>query len=224
MSNTKQRKTLRWKLAQWLEIRWWRHYLSDKSPANYLQQKAEYWQRVLDVLGIACTKNQTVLDVGCGPAGIFLILKEQSVDAVDPLLDQYRASIPHFEPARFPWVNFHSAPLENFQLQRSYKYVFCLNAINHVDDWQKGLDQLTLATQNDGQLILGIDVHNHKWLKFVFQNIPGDVLHPHQHDREDYRQALEQHGWKITKEHTWKKGLIFDYWLIVLQKKNDQSE
>lgn len=219
MTNSKQAKTLRWRVAQWLEIRWWRNYLSDKSPATYLQQKAEYWQRLLNTLAIECAEKQVVLDAGCGPAGIFLILKEQAVDAVDPLLDQYRENIPHFDPTHYPWVNFHSCPLEDFRIQRSYELVFCLNAINHIYDWQKGLDQLTLAASSGGQLVLGIDVHNYLWVKRIFQTIPGDVLHPHQHDRDDYRRALHQRGWQIKKEHTWKKGLIFDYWLLVLQKK-----
>lgn len=219
MTKAVTRKTLRWKVAQWLEIRWWKNYLSGKSPAAYLEQKADYWKRVLASLNIHLQPGEKVMDAGCGPAGVFLILEDQQVDAVDPLIDQYRESIPHFEATKYPWVSFHSAPFEDFPIQGAYDTVFCLNAINHFSDWQRGIDQLCLATRRGGQLVLGIDVHNHKSLKFIFKNIPGDVLHPHQHDREDYRQVFQQNGFDIIKEYTWTKGFVFDYWLIVFTKK-----
>lgn len=218
MSQPPSSPSLRWRFAQWLEIRWWRNYLSDKSPATYQQQKIDYWQRLMKTLDIKLPPQQQVLEAGCGPAGIFLALADQQITAVDPLLDQYQNDLPHFNTTDYPWVSFKSTPLEDALFDQTFDHVFCLNAINHVNDWERGLDQLTAATRAGGQLLLGIDVHNNKGLKFVFQSIPGDVLHPHQHDRDDYRQALLQRGWIIKREHTWKKGVIFDYWLLVLQK------
>lgn len=210
--------TLRWRIAQWLEIRWWQNYLRHQEVAAYHQQKKAYWQRLLAALALNFPEKQSILDVGCGPAGIFMILANHQVDAVDPLLDQYTEQLPHFSPEDYPWTNFRTTPIETFLETQPYDITFCLNAINHVANWEQGLDKLSELTKHTGTLVLGIDVHRHRLLKLLFRYLPGDVLHPHQHDREDYQQALASRGWEIKQQLTWKKGLIFDYWLVVCQK------
>lgn len=209
--------TLRWRIAQWLEIRWWRNYLRKQNVTAYAQQKRNYWQRLLAALKLSFTDQQTMLDAGCGPAGIFMILQDHQVDAVDPLLDQYEQQLIHFAPLDYPWVQFYTSSIEAYSIEKRYDTTFCLNAINHVANWNQGLDKISDLTKPDGTLVVGIDVHRYPFLKFLFRLLPGDVLHPHQHDREDYRKALNSRGWQITKELTWKKGLIFDYWLVVCQ-------
>jgi 2-polyprenyl-6-hydroxyphenyl methylase/3-demethylubiquinone-9 3-methyltransferase len=209
------KSTLRWRIAQWLEIRWWRNYLRTQEVERYAEQKTNYWQRILDTLDIRLPPKQQVLDAGCGPAGVFMLLNNQQVDAMDPLLEQYADQLEHFKIADYPWVNFHSSSLESYPKTKSYDYTFCLNAINHVSDWKAGMDRLAALTKPNGTLVLGVDVHRYSFLKKIFRTLPGDVLHPHQHDREDYRQALQHRGWQIEKEHTWKEGFIFDYWLVV---------
>lgn len=210
--------TLRWRIAQWLEIRWWQNYLAKQNPEKYRTQKADYWQRLLAALQIKMKPKERVLDAGCGPAGVFLVMDQQETVAVDPLLEQYEEQLAHFSPAFYPEVQFHSLPLEDFQSEQAFDTIFCLNAINHVNDWDLGLDRLTEAAQLGTRLVLGIDVHNHRLLRFIFKALPGDVLHPHQHDRADYHEALAKRGWKIDREHTWSKGFIFDYWLVVAEK------
>ena len=61
----------KWKLAQFLEIRWWRRYLSGKDEAAYREQKIDYWKRICAVLDIDVPPGSQVLEAGCGPAGIF---------------------------------------------------------------------------------------------------------------------------------------------------------
>lgn len=210
--------TLRWRIAQWLEIRWWQNYLRKQEVATYAQQKKAYWLRLLSALQLHFPEPQQILDAGCGPAGIFIALDNHQVDALDPLLEQYATHLAHFSPDNYPWVQFYTTEIERFPENKRYEVTFCLNAINHVADWEQGLDKLSVLTQPKGTLVLGIDVHRHRFLKFLFRYLPGDVLHPHQHDREDYRRALSRRGWQIERELTWKKGAIFDYWLVVCQQ------
>lgn len=210
----RSKKTKQWRLAQWLEIRWWKRYLSNKEIIPYLADKRAYWQRLCQALDVTFDPKATVLDAGCGPAGLFLILEEQEVIAFDPLLDQYK-NLAHFEAKNHPNVTFLNTTIEDFKTNTTFDWVCCLNAINHVEDWTKGMDVLSQASRQDGQLLLGIDVHNYSWLKWIFRLFPGDALHPHQHDRQDYLKALEERGWKVKKEYIGKKGFIFDYWLVV---------
>ena len=80
--------TWKWKLAQTLEYKWWQNYLKKKDTNEYLQWKIHYWQDVLLQISkyVDIPNSKTILDAGCGPAGIFIALKGNTVDAIDPLL------------------------------------------------------------------------------------------------------------------------------------------
>jgi 2-polyprenyl-3-methyl-5-hydroxy-6-metoxy-1,4-benzoquinol methylase len=207
---------LRWKIAQAAELIWWKNYLRERPVKAYLSAKKQYWQNVLDQIGIHPAKGNTILDAGCGPAGIFLVFDDHKIDAIDPLLDQYEASLPHFIPENHPKVNFIQCSLEQFKHSHPYDFIFCLNAINHVSDIHRSLDILFSALAPGGQLIISTDAHKHSWLQPIFKAIPGDILHPHQYNREEYHEMLLSRGGKIEKEFCLKKGNIFDYWLWVV--------
>lgn len=208
--------TFRWKIAQALEIRWWRRYLKHKEEKSYLVAKQAYWQRILQALAIDIQPAMRVLDAGCGPAGIFMILNKSIVDAVDPLVEEYEQNLSHFKKADYPNVQFYSQAFEYFEIKQSYNIVFCMNAINHVADLGLCVNKLVAATATDGQLILAVDVHKYQVLKNVFRAIPGDLLHPHQHGLEDYIKMLELQGCKIVKTIIVKTGRIFDYVAIIV--------
>jgi len=210
---------IRWRVAQAAEIRWWRMYLRKKKPEEYLEQKAAYWRRVLQAAQFEPSPGACVLDAGCGPAGIFLVLKEQQVHAVDPLLDAYQANLPHFDPSHYPNVRFFAQPLEAFSPPELYDVIFCLNAINHVAGLEQSLDVLAGALQPGGRLLLSVDVHRYPFLKKVFQWIPGDVLHPHQYGLEEYQGMLEARGLSIERTLRLKEGVVFDYFLMVAEKR-----
>lgn len=204
----------RWKIAQAAEIRWWKNYLRSKEPTDYLAKKKQYWKRVLDQLNLEIGASSTILDAGCGPAGIFILLDKQDIDAVDPLLDQYAKELPHFVPLDYPNTQFFCDSLETWKPPKQYDYVFCLNAINHVADLELSLNKICDAVRPGGTLIVSVDAHNHALLKPIFQWIPGDILHPHQYDLNEYRQMLKQRGAQITQEHCLKKAFFFNYYVF----------
>ncbi len=211
---------LRWKIAQAAEIRWWQQYLRKQEPEVYLHNKRAYWHRVLQQIDFYPQPGSQVLDAGCGPAGIFMVLEELKVDALDPLLAAYEERLAHFNRARYPQVNFIQEPLENLDAQAKYDAIFCLNAINHVADIERAMDALVTALKPGGQLLLSIDAHNFVFLKKIFQLLPGDILHPHQYDLEEYRSLLTSRGLSIQQEVLLKKGGIFDYHLLLAEKFN----
>lgn len=208
----------RWKMAQAAEMKWWELYLKGKEPADYLDKKRQYWYQVLQELEFTFESGDTMLDAGCGPAGIFLVLENHEVDAVDPLVLQYQVKLLHFDEASYPWTNFYAQPLEQFQPPKRYDKVFCLNVINHVADLHACLDKLVHATKPGGDLLLTVDTHNYLFLKKVFQVLPGDVLHPHQFSLQDYLQKLEAFPCRVYKTQRLKAGFLFDYWAIWLKK------
>ncbi|HVZ24602.1 MAG TPA: class I SAM-dependent methyltransferase [Sediminibacterium sp.] len=84
-------------------------------------------------LNIIRKQADYVLDAGCGPAGIFIALKDQQVHAIDPIPDKYR-QLPHFQPAQYPWTRFEQMLMENLHVQDTYDRIYCLNDINQVSD------------------------------------------------------------------------------------------
>jgi 2-polyprenyl-3-methyl-5-hydroxy-6-metoxy-1,4-benzoquinol methylase len=213
--------TFRWKLAQAAEIRWWQGYLKNKPTSDYAVWKTKYWQDLLKEIGLdtQITEGSRILDAGCGPAGIFMIFKNQELDALDPLLDEYEAKLPHFRRENYPNVQFFSQPLESFSHKKAvYDTVFCLNAINHVADLQRAFDVLVDATKAGGTLVVSIDAHNYSFLKTIFQALPGDILHPHQFDLAEYSDMLTSRGCRIERTLLKKSEFIFNYYVLVVTK------
>ena len=209
---------LRWRVAQAAEKRWWRRYLGKRDPAKYLAWKRAYWRTFLGRVGLGTELRGRALDAGCGPAGIFTVLNDCEVVAVDPLLGDY-AKLPHFEPAATPNVEFTASTLETFTAQQPFDYVFCLNVINHVRDLDGALQVLAKALKPGGTFVLSVDAHRHAWLKPIFRAIPGDVLHPHQLDLADYESACARIGLTVESKLLYKKEFLFDYWVLTLRKR-----
>ncbi len=207
----------KWRLAQYLEIRWWQNYLKNKDWPNYLEQKKAYWRRFIAQTNCAPQANERILDAGCGPAGIFLVLEKNEVFAIDPLLTKYSEILP-FKPEDYPWVQFDNRPLEMLEAQGAYDRIYCLNAINHVQDWEISMDRLATALKPGGVLILSSDLHRWKALRHLFRMVPGDVLHPHQHALHEYVAAMQKRGLALQRHELLKKGWIFGYWALVLHK------
>ncbi len=208
-------KKLRWQIAQFFELRWWKSYLGPKDPASYLDWKKNYWHRFLEQSGIQPVPGQHILDAGCGPAGIFTILDHLHPDALDPLLEEYEKTLPHFSKKDWPGTRFFDTDLESFSTTTQYDLIFCLNAINHVKDLSLAFDRLTALLRPGGTLAVSIDAHNHQWIKHVLRTIPGDILHPHQFDLPEYQLMLTRRGFRIDKCLLIKQERIFNYWLIV---------
>ena len=214
--------TFRWKLAQAFEIRWWQQYLKNKPTTDYRVWKSAYWLTLLQNIGLSDIlkdTNQRILDAGCGPAGIFMLFKDQKkVDALDPLLLEYETKLPHFKQSNYPNVQFYAQTLESFNKNEEYDTLFCLNAINHVADLNTCFDILVKATKFGGTLVVSIDAHNYEFLKHIFQLIPGDILHPHQYNLKEYSEMLTQRGCIIENTVLYKKEFIFNYFILVAKK------
>lgn len=217
-----QSKTVKWKLAQTIELRWWKNYLGDKNPAAYAAWKKNYWLKLLDKIpSLDLTQNLDVLDCGCGPAGIFMALPDQMrVDAEDPLLSEYEKHLIHFTKSDYPNVRFFSVPLEDFEPEKKYDVIFCMNAINHVSDIEFCYNKLCGMLKPGGQLVITIDAHNHTFFKKIFRTIPGDILHPHQYDLNEYNAFLNSRGLEIVRNEKLKSDFFFNHYLQVAKKQS----
>lgn len=209
---------LRWKVAQAAEIRWWQGYLKGKPKNDYLDWKRNYWLGLIQKTGLTINKGEKILDAGCGPAGIFMALPNAEVDAVDPLLNSYEDKLEHFNKSMYPNVRFFNASLETYESTFQYDKIFCLNAINHVADLSLSIDKLVKMIKPNGHLILSIDAHNYTFFKKIFSWLPGDILHPHQYDLEEYQAMLTERNLKLKDSVLMKEEFFFNYFMLIAEK------
>ncbi|MCB9032698.1 MAG: methyltransferase domain-containing protein [Chitinophagales bacterium] len=206
------KKNFKWTVAQNLELKWWKNYLKNKNVGDYLAWKKNYWLQFLKDIEIDCNDlaNKTILDAGCGPAGIFSVLNDSEVVAIDPLLDNY-TTLEHFDKNWYSHVDFVTTTIEEYRTNKKFDYVFCLNAINHVADIEKAYSVLVDQLNDNGILIISTDAHQHHFLKRIFKAIPGDALHPHQYNKKEYEQFLLDRNCSILKSYSFPANFIFDY-------------
>ncbi|MBK8443046.1 MAG: methyltransferase domain-containing protein [Sphingobacteriales bacterium] len=214
--------SLRWRIAQWAELHWWKRYLLPKNVESYLQWKRQYWRQLLQQISVPLPLEEPdtkVLDAGCGPAGVFMVLPHNEVVAFDPLLQHY-AHLPHFNEAQYPNVQFFGSTLEQFYQEHPQRYniVFCMNAINHVDNLAAAFDNLAALTLPKGFWVLTVDAHRYQLLKPIFRLLPGDILHPHQHHLNDYNKMIAARGFTILQTHLLQSSALFHHYLIVAQR------
>ena len=215
------KKTLKWNIAQKAELQWWENYLKGKDVEEYHIWKRNYWQGLLEIIEPVCPieNGMSVLDAGCGPAGVFMNLQQCKVDAIDPLLDNYNNTLPHFKTADYPYVTFFNTPMEQFATDKKYDIVFCMNAINHVIDIKHSYQLLGKWVKPGGKLVVTIDAHNHSFFKHLFRLIPGDILHPHQYDLKEYAAFITDNGFKMLQTDKLKSEFFFDHYMQVAECK-----
>lgn len=206
----------RWKIAQYLERRWWKNYLSKKDPKQYLAWKRAYWHQFLKDVESAAPKDQRVLDAGCGPAGIFTILEGNEVIAIDPLLSSYE-EFSAFRPEEAPWTQFEQSLLEGFSAL-NFNIIYCTNAINHVRDLSRGFTKLLDLLEPGGELFVSTDCHKFSLFKHLFRFTQLDVLHPHQFDEQEYGEQILEAGGAIEKSFILGGDLFFRYVVFKVRK------
>ncbi len=209
---------LRWKIAQFAERNWWRNYLKNKDVPTYLAWKKKYWQDLASKLHLTITPQDTILDAGCGPAGIFMLYPKHQVTAFDPLIDTYEQDLPHFKKSMYTHCTFAASSLENFVHPTQFDLIFCMNAINHVQDIEVAYTNLIGLLKPGGTLVISIDAHNHKLYRKLFAMLPGDVLHPHQYNLKEYEKFLTTRGLQMQENILLKEGYFFNHYVQLAYK------
>lgn len=209
---------MRWLWAQWFEKKWWLHYLKSRPKTEYLDWKQQYWSKFKVQLDLYIRSGSKVLDAGCGPAGIFICLNDCTVTASDPLLDFYEYEISHFSAKDYPNVEFHTQPIESIPWENEFDFVFCLNVINHVKDFDQAFSRLAAAAKPNHSAIISIDCHNFNMAKWLFRALPFDILHPHQFGLREYLSKFESAGLSIEKKVLIKTGFFFNYYAVCCTK------
>lgn len=212
----------KWKIAQQLELKWWKKYTSKKDSNQYLNWKTNYWRTFMNNFPDGLfSENKRILEAGAGPAGFFILSEEltfHSYTAVDPLFNQYSKSLDIYDQKKWGSVKFEAIKYEDIKVKETYDVLLSFNAVNHFHQLEDSFAKFHKHLGDKGKLLISIDVHRFNLLKKIFQIIPGDALHPHQHSIDEYKSMIQHAGFKIIDIEILKRERIFDYYLIYAQK------
>jgi len=135
------------------------------------------------------------------------------------LLDDYESQLPFFNKSDYPNCTFVKSGIENFTTQNPFDVVFCMNAINHVYDIEKSYDVINKCCRENGIVVMSIDAHNFAFFKLLFRIVPGDALHPHQYDLDEYISFLSKRKFHVSQSILIRKNFFFDHYVLVAVKK-----
>ncbi len=95
-----------------------------------------------------------LLDVGCGPCSIFRVLPGGGIRVqVDPVLDPLLVATYKLEGMRIQ-ARGEELPLRD----NTFDTVFCLNCLDHVQDPQLVVSEITRVIKPDGAFYLVVDL------------------------------------------------------------------
>lgn len=211
----------RWRLAQWLERHWWSTYTKKKNPQDYLAWKRSYWNNYLTHLPPHLqynlkNKNLTILDMGCGPAGIFMVLERHTVDCVDPLLPYY-IHLDIFDPCWYPNASFYAASAEQWTPHKQYDIIFCTNALDHMKDWEIAVNRMASWLKARGFLVVSVDIPS-RVMGTLLQIANLDPLHPHKITHTRLIESAPNNSLRLLACKTLREYPHATYTLYVMQK------
>jgi SAM-dependent methyltransferase len=157
-------------------------------------------------------KNQTVVDIGCGPTGRLTWL-EGSFIAIEPLAGHYR-QMPWAHLEKYHKIYEQPAEIPIAELVGAVDMIFAINSLDHAFDLEAILGNMFSYLKPGGRAFISVDVD---------KPIANDPTHPLRLHSETVRLLLLKHGFVIEKEESgkcnaagessWGGGTAYHWWL-----------
>jgi SAM-dependent methyltransferase len=203
----------RWRAAQSLELDFWKRW-TDLPPYRNLDIP-RYWRNELARFGEGpeCFRGRRVLDVGCGPFGLIHFADGAAERIrIDPLLTQYSQRMPLSGSQLSVSAMAEMLPLAD----RSIDHAICFNALDHMQDPESALDEITRVLRPGGTAFLMIHTFP-GWSRPLFAL---DRMHPHHYTASAFADLVGRHlrierietarrrfsasGWHVFAPSFWK--------------------
>ena len=192
-------KINKWYIAQKRETECW-DLIKDKIfSVEYQLAKKKYWESVIEKIR-KYIKGNRILDIGCGPTGIFISPFFTNTDkylktGIDSLMAHYLENYPFLKEMKVNWIN---APFENYAFEESFDTVFIFNALDHTQNPELVIQKINHILTPNGVVVISLNIYNQKLIKMVIEKIPFlDPLHPHKFYYEDLVTLLHKNGFKL---------------------------
>lgn len=212
---------INWKTAQNNEKKFWENvYIKNDKDLVYSKTSNEGWagfaKKILarHQIKIENFEKKKILDLGSGPGGIVLGLKEliggtkdcQFICA-DPLMNFFKEKICILKEGQN--LKLLNAEGENLPLKdKSIDIIFCTNVLDHCRNPGKVISEVRRILKDDG--IFYPSLHLVYDYLFIFKNFIKliDKNHPHHLTKKDIKKILKKNFSTVTV--TDKKKIIHD--------------
>jgi len=190
MARTRDERA-RWQAAQEAEVAFWRNMRSIPTYRDF--DPRAYWGERFSRLGVAADalRDQTVVEVGCGPLGMIFFLPPCGRKlGLDPLLGR-------FEVEKTADVALVRAVGESLPLRdRCADLVICQNVIDHVMAPDAVLREIRRIIRPEGRLFLMA----HTFPAALCPFLGFDKPHPHHWPAARLLAMVQSHGFRVEHQ------------------------
>ncbi|MEW6139821.1 MAG: class I SAM-dependent methyltransferase [Thermodesulfobacteriota bacterium] len=140
-------------------IFWTKHSVFAKKASERGKPSKRVYNKYLDILSEPAgnLRGKTIIDVGCGPMGTMHFFPGSLKVGLDPLALHYQNA---FDLVRHQDMQYIAARAENIPVADEVAdYVFCVNAIDHVDDPRAVAAELTRVLKPGGKLLIQVEIN-----------------------------------------------------------------
>lgn len=202
--------------AQREELKCWRSIEHKLSHPKYLEIKKQLWERVAEradlrqILSAIVNRRSgeivRIADIGCGPAGVLVILPELlhrwfprqdfQFIGVDPLIGEYLKLSPILVELPVEWRAMTGENLST-EIKGNLDIIFCNNAIDHVLEIESFTHQFLSLLSKEGFAIVSVNCHTYRYLAKLWSTLRLETLHPFQKTAQGYTDLFSHHGGNV---------------------------
>ncbi|MGB8992804.1 MAG: class I SAM-dependent methyltransferase [Desulfobaccales bacterium] len=166
--------------------RTWAHEFTENKDKVY-----EYWvkYRYLNKIIEICNLNDKakILDVGCGISTVLHFTKGEKY-GIDPLADRYKMLYNYPADIIIKQGFAEKIPFSN----NFFDVVFCTNALDHVEDVNKAINEIYRVLSTEGKFVVAVDIFE--------EHQTRDPAHPYAFVEEDVMSLFSSQFKPLFKE------------------------
>ena len=103
-------------------------------------------------------KNAKVLEIGCGSGILLNLLSENfkniNFEGIEPFGDGFNSLVNLNSLIKENGVNIKNIGYEELSTNCKYDLIFCVNVFEHLHDWRKFIDKISLLLGKDCRIII----------------------------------------------------------------------
>jgi ubiquinone/menaquinone biosynthesis C-methylase UbiE len=213
----------RWSQAQVKEDAFWQR---EDVLESQMERVVSRYKPVIMKISQEIPSNPVIVDVGCGPTCAARLFNSDLTIFLDPLIPSYQITYPKL----LPKGDKISSTAEKIPLKVNISdVVFCVNALDHMIDPGKALNEMRRVLKHDGLFILGVFLHPPPIAiarMFIEKCLPflREDAHPYSYTRKSIRKLLgnyfsiKEEILVFRKESAWIPSIHREDWVFICRK------
>lgn len=139
---------------------------------------------------------RSYLDVGCGPGDFLSLVHQRAAPGVEMWGADLSPEVVQKNQKRLPGVNFVALNIEETRLERSFDLISCQEVIEHLNDRDKAMGNLSAMLNPNGHLLLSCPTGT----VYETERHFGHTTHP---TISELQRHANRHGLEIIRAVNW---------------------